>query len=108
MLKRIAIALAPTATFAVCEEAEAAFCFNESISYVIVSGDDIYFTTDKSCPDWCKVNASWSADAKKRAYAALLAAKMADRTISFAFSELTSTCAGPVPTYASPTHILSE
>jgi hypothetical protein len=107
MVRKIAFTLLAAFPFSFEAKAEA-YCFNESVYYLIVKGDDIFFTTSKSCQSWCAVNASWSAEAKKRAYASLLAAKMSERTVAFHFNELTSTCSGAVPTYASPTTILSE
>jgi hypothetical protein len=79
MVRKIAFTLLAALVFSFEAKADA-YCFNESVYYLIVKGDDIFFTTSKSCQSWCAVNASWSAEAKKRAYASLLAAKMSERS----------------------------
>ncbi len=81
------------------------YCWSEGVAAVVVQGDEIYFTTNKSCPGWCRVNPNWSVEAKKRAYAMLLTAKATDKPLSFYLNEHATSCAGPI-SGAMPTTIL--
>lgn len=38
------------------------YCWNEYVQYLIVVGDDINFTTSKTCPGWCKIDETWSVE----------------------------------------------
>jgi hypothetical protein len=74
-----------------------AYCYAETINYLIVNGTQIFFTSNKSCPNWCEVGPGWTDAAKNRAYATMLASKHAGTTVTLYFNELTATCSGPVP-----------
>lgn len=102
MLRKRTLAAAATLLAATSHAEAGAYCPQERLTSLIVQGDVIFFTTDKSCPGWCQVDQSWSVEGKKRAYATLLAAKISDRTVSFYWNELTSNCSGAVPTNAAP------
>lgn len=52
-----------------------AYCYDEKLTSVIIASEGVYFTTDKSCPNWCRVNESWSEDAINRSYSMLLSAQ---------------------------------
>ncbi len=81
------------------------YCWNEKITQLILTGDDIFFTSEKSCLSWCRVNPAWSADAKNRAYATLLTARSTDRRVGFYFDSATVSCAAQVVS-AWPSQIL--
>lgn len=40
---------------------------SETVTQIIVKSDAVYFTTSKSCPNWCELNPSWDATAVDRA-----------------------------------------
>lgn len=82
------------------------YCWNESIQFVILQGGYIYFTTNKSCPSWCRVDEAWSAEQQRQAYAMLLTAKAQDRPLTFYWAEHSAPCAGPVPPNSKPGTIL--
>ncbi|HSI50820.1 MAG TPA: hypothetical protein VLA61_21345 [Ideonella sp.] len=79
------------------------YCWNENLALVITQGENIYFTTDKSCPNWCQVDPALSSDAKKRIFATLLTAKAMGRGVAMYWNEAPagSQCAA-VPAYSKP------
>lgn len=83
----------------------AQYCWGEKIDQVVLLGDNIYFSTDKSCPTWCSVSASWSAGARDRAYSMLLTAKASNRPLSFYWSTAATACA-VMPAYSFPDQML--
>jgi hypothetical protein len=83
----------------------AQYCWSEKIDQVVLLGDNIYFSTDKSCPTWCSVSTGWSAEARNRAYSMLLTAKAANRPLSFYWSTAATACA-VMPAYSFPDQIL--
>jgi D-alanyl-D-alanine carboxypeptidase len=87
--------------------ARAEYCWNETVQYVVVHGDgNVYFTTNKSCPSWCMVNNTWSADQRKQAYAMLLAARTSEKPLTFDWAEHSTSCAGAVPVFSKPVAII--
>lgn len=82
-----------------------AYCYDEKLTSVIVNSGGIYFTTDKSCPNWCEINSSWSAEVINRSYSMLLSAQAQNRVVRFYWEEHATTCAGAVPVYANPTSL---
>ena len=82
------------------------YCYGETVTVVIMQGDAIFFETDKSCPSWCSVNASWSATAQARAFAMLTAAKVAGLPVSLYWNEQTAACSPTELVYASPVIIM--
>jgi hypothetical protein len=82
------------------------YCWNETVQYVILNGGDIYFTTNKSCPSWCKVDPAWTEEQRKRAYAMLLSAKLAEKPLTLYWTEHATSCAGAVPAYSIPIVVL--
>lgn len=90
----IALACAPPAHAGV-------YC-TESVTSVIVVADNVYFTTNESCPNWCEINPSWDAAATDRALALLTSARATPSSnLTFEWSQLSS-CGAAVPTYSSP------
>jgi hypothetical protein len=81
------------------------YCWQEKIGTIVLLGDAIYFTTDQSCPSWCAVPGSWSADARNRAYSMLLTAKTTNRKIGFYWEGATTACQA-LPVYSSPAQFL--
>lgn len=86
----------------------AAWCWNEQVMQLLVSGEYIHFTTDKSCPQWCRVDPNLSAEAQNRAYSTLLAAKSNGKKVSFNWAELSSECGGAVTVFSQPLHIMVD
>lgn len=74
---------------------------SENVTGVIVLGDSLYFTTDKSCPNWCQINPNWDATAINRAMSAMMAAKTAGNTVEFEWPG-TNTACSVEPTYSNP------
>lgn len=103
MLKRIALVTALLLLPAT--QAHAAYCFAEKIGQIVLVGDVVYFTTDKTCPSWCEVNPTWSTDAKNRVYSMLLTAKTSNQLVSFHWPAATTACMA-LPTYARPDQVL--
>ncbi len=64
-------------------------CVEAVTGAVLHVNGNIYFTTDKTCPNWCQVNWGSSA-ANKNAFAMLLAAKTSARQITFDWPYLAS------------------
>jgi len=79
------------------------YCWNEKVQYVILNGDSVYFTTDRSCPNWCTLHPAWSADQRKQAYAMLMTAKTTERALTLYWNEHSTSCGGVVPVGAYPT-----
>ena len=82
-----------------------AYC-TEHVTQVIISGDSIYFTTDKSCPTWCSVDSTWSVNAQNRAYAALLTAQATQNAATFYWNDQASACSSTEATYSVPTVVM--
>jgi hypothetical protein len=86
---------------AVTTASAGAYCA-ENLTAVIVNGDAVYFTTDKSCPSWCSIKSSWSVTATSRRLATLLAAKAAAVAVTFFWADQSSSCSSTEAAYASP------
>lgn len=82
------------------------YCWNESIQLLIMQGDDIYFTTDKTCPNWCTLHPEWSQEARKRAYATLLTAKTTGTPVTFFWHQHSTACESPLPVHSYPGSII--
>lgn len=79
---------------------------NETITSVIMAGDNVYFTTNESCPNWCEINPNWDAVAVDRAMGILMTARTEPSgTVEFAWSQISS-CGAAAPTYASPDQLI--
>ena len=85
--------------------ADETICSGEIITTVTTVGDEVYFTTDKSCPNWCKLSSSLSASAKDRFYAQLLTASVTKTHVDI-FWQLVSTPCAVEPAGAEPTHLV--
>ena len=91
----------------VCSPATAfaGYCTDERITNVITSQDGatvgIYFTTNKSCANWCSVPTTWNAEAKARAYSMLLTSASTGRNLTFFWPQQATVCA-PLPLYSVP------
>lgn len=86
--------------------AHAEYCANEKIVTVITQGTGIFFTTDKSCPNWCSIDTSWPTAAQDRAFSQLLTAQNAGRPITFFWNAAAVACAIQA-TFASPASLMS-
>lgn len=86
--------------------AHAEYCANEKIVTVITQGTQIFFTTDKSCPNWCSIDTSWPAAAQDRAFSQLLTAQNAGKPITFFWNAGAVACAVQA-TFASPATLMS-
>lgn len=95
----MAMAGGAVASLILCQSAQAAYCFSEKIGQLVLVGDNIYFTTDKTCSSWCAVPANWSADARNRVYSLLLTAKTTNTLVSFNWPGAATACAAQ-PTYS--------
>lgn len=82
----------------------ASYCGDQKVSSVILSESGIFFTTDKSCPNWCTINQTLSDYQKDRMYSMLLTSASTGRHLIFYFEEATACEA--VPVYAHPTNII--
>ncbi|KRA64070.1 hypothetical protein ASD79_21135 [Caulobacter sp. Root655] len=81
------------------QPARAEFCYGEKVGKVIVSGEYIYFTTNKTCTAWCQIPASWSSEAKNRAYSMLLTARSTNTLVNFSWPAASSACTA-LPAFA--------
>lgn len=79
-----------------------AYCTDEKITSLTMSGDSVYFTTDKSCSQWCKINPDWSEAAINRAYSMLMTAQSSDKGVRFYWNEHSVSCESVLPVYAMP------
>jgi hypothetical protein len=82
------------------------YCWNETVQFVILQGDEIYFTTNKTCPGWCRIDPSAGVEARRRAYAMLLTAKTMEKPLTFFWNEHATSCAGAVPVGSIPGTVL--
>jgi hypothetical protein len=95
----LTLACVATASLAFGSSARADYCFSEKIGQLVLVGDNIYFTTDKTCSSWCQVPTTWSADARNRAYSLLLTAKTTKALVSFNWPSAAGACAA-LPVYS--------
>jgi hypothetical protein len=84
----------------------AEYCWSETVTSVILQGGTIYFTTNKTCPSWCAVDPAWSGDQRKEAYAMLMAARLAEKPLTFFWAEHGTSCAGTLPVSSKPQAII--
>jgi hypothetical protein len=82
------------------------YCYNETVTTVIMQGDQIFFTSNPSCPNWCEVNGSWSAAAQARAFAMLTTAKVAGMPLSFYWTDQSGSCSSIEPAYSMPVYLI--
>ena len=84
--------------------ARAEYCNGQKITAVILTDDNVYFTTDKSCPNWCRISPGLAENQRDRMYSMLLTAASVNRRLSFYFAEAQGCEA--VPTYSTPTAVI--
>jgi len=86
------------------------YCWNDKVVRVILKNDGIYFTSQKSCLNWCKVNPNWSAERKDQALSMLLLAKTSNANIAFFWAEhdAGSPCQDRLPAFANPVLIMLD
>jgi hypothetical protein len=101
-MRYTAIAVAMS-MIAMSSPARADYC-TESVVQVIENGDQVFFTTNKSCPNWCQVNPALSESARDRMFSLLLTAASGGRKISTYFDGVQACQA--VPAYSSPVSII--
>lgn len=78
-----------------------AYC-NETVTQLIIKNGAVYFTTSKSCPNWCALNTTWAASSISQAVALLTTARVTNQTITFEWSDQTSACSNTEVTYSNP------
>lgn len=78
-----------------------AYC-NESVTQLIVKNGTVYFTTSKSCPNWCELNTTWAAASISQATSILLSARVTGQDVTFDWSDQTSACSNTEATYSEP------
>jgi len=78
-------------------------CAEEINAAILHKNGNIYFMSSQTCKNWCQINWGTEED-KNRAYSTLLAARTADREVTFYWSSL-SNCSDSNPTYASPEYM---
>lgn len=84
------------------------YCWNDKVKQLVLKGESVYFTTEKSCHGWCKLDPNWSEERKNQAYSMLLAAKVSDLKVTFFWPahDKGSPCQNVVETYSSPTVVM--
>lgn len=75
---------------------------SENVTQIIVKGDGVYFTSSKSCPNWCELNPSWDATAINRALSVMIAAKTAGTSVTFEWPDQSGPCSNVEQTYSAP------
>lgn len=79
-------------------------CREEISSAILHKNSNVYFQTSDTCPNWCQIK--WTSEEdKNRAYSTLLAARTANRKLTFYWENLNS-CNETNPTYQSPDYIV--
>lgn len=80
---------------------------SETVKSVIVhQNGNVYFTTDKTCPNWCGL--VWtSADSVSRAYALMLSTSAVPRKLVFAWTTISS-CSEVNELYAVPSWVVDQ
>ena len=78
---------------------------SERVNHAILhQNGNVYFTTDKTCPNWCQIK--WTNDGDKdRAYSTLLAARVTQKNMTFYWASLNS-CDDKNATYTSPSYMV--
>jgi hypothetical protein len=103
---RIAIGSCIVSAIALVSSARAdAYC-NESVTQLIVKNGAVYFTTSKSCQNWCALNTTWAADSINQATSLLLSARITGQTVTFEWSDQTSPCSNTEATYSNPEAVI--
>jgi len=60
----------------------AGYCYNETVTALVMYNNAVYFSTSKSCNTWCLVPQTWSAAAQSQAFATLLTARTTGQTVT--------------------------
>lgn len=98
------IKLLPVCLFLPALASAGVHCTEKIKAAVVHQNGNVYFTSSKTCDSWCQIK--WAGDGDKdRAYSTLLAARTADREVTFYWRELSS-CSEKNPTYQSPEYIV--
>lgn len=84
------------------------YCWSDKVTMVIVKNGAIYFTSQKSCPNWCQVDPAWSVEGRNMAYSQLLTAKTTGGNITFYWNEHEAgrPCQDKLPTYSKPSVLI--
>jgi hypothetical protein len=98
------IFLSAAAALLCISTARAEYCSGQKVTALILNDTSIYFTTDKSCPNWCRVAPGLAEKQQDRMYSMMLTAVSTGRTLTFFFTEAQACEA--VPTLSSPTAII--
>jgi hypothetical protein len=68
------------------------YCTQEKITQIITGSGMVFFTTDKSCPNWCQLPTAWSTDSINRSYSLMLSAFMSNRKVAFYWPTAATAC----------------
>jgi hypothetical protein len=83
--------------------AHAEYCFNEKVTSLVVQGNSVWFTTNKSCPSWCGLSTGLSTDAYNRYYSLLLTSLTTGKLITTYWSQTAAGSNCPaLPAYSLP------
>jgi len=84
------------------------YCYNETVTAVIMFNGAAYFSTSNSCNTWCLVPQSWSAAAQSQAFATLITARTTGQMVSFFWADqpADNSCTVKEATSSSPTTIV--
>ena len=63
------------------------YCYNETVTALIMQNNNVYFSTAKSCQTWCVVPQTWSAAAQAQAFATLLTARTTGQTVTIEWAD---------------------
>lgn len=89
--------------------ARADYCAHDKMVEVILVGDEIYFKTTKSCLQvWCRVDPTWSSEAKSRAYSLMLTVLASNNDIAFYWTQNPDQSCPAVPNLSIPAQIIMQ
>lgn len=98
----MAILIATCAALISAAPASADSYCSETITQIIIKNDAVYFTTNKSCPNWCELNPSWDATTINRALSVMIAAKTSGSSVTFEWPDQSGPCSNVEQTYSAP------
>lgn len=83
MRNRPTVLAATTLVLAILPISARAEYFNDKPNKVIVNDQNVYFTTDRLCLDWCMLSPSWAAGQRDKAFSVLLTATAQGKSVIF-------------------------
>ena len=79
-------------------------CTEAVKTVVLHQNGNVYFTSSKTCPNWCQIKWAGEGD-KDRALSQLLVARTTEKPLTFYWRELNN-CETINPTYSSPEYVV--